>query len=311
VNGGTDEVFRDNEGVSYDANGMIFAGKAGVVRRHADGSLEMAMIRGSRIAAAGMTISTKDPELGISAAFRTTDEVAGIYCAPRESEVQIGGAKGTLYIDGERQAAATVVKLKAGTHRWQMTGGDPIPNAPGILRTENTANGARVIVQPVAGATQYRYEISRDNGKTWSRATENVNGSDRTKVHVRAIAVNATRESEAGPEYPIYLSSEPPLPPDGLSVALRNGSAVLTWGEVLGVTEYRLYAGDRLVYHGMARAFTDANPAAQYAVSAVDGNGEGPHSMAMSADRNSWLTFDPKPGEPFRRDAVEPLYYPR
>jgi hypothetical protein len=85
----------------------------------------------------------------------------------------------------------------------------------------------------------------------------------------------------------------------------------LTWGEVLGVTGYRLYAGDRLIYRGRARTFTDPKAAAQYSVCAVDGNGEGPRSMAMGADPNSWLTFDPKPGEPFRRDAVEPLYYPR
>ena len=135
--------------------------------------------------------------------------------------------------------------------------------------------------------------------------------SEKTKVHVRAIAANATHESVPGPEYPIYIAGKPPLPPDGLSVALRQQAAVLTWGEVLGVTEYRLYAGDRLVYRGMARAFTDAKAGAQYSVSAVDGNGEGPHSVAVNADRDGWLTFDPKPGERFRRDAVEPLYYPR
>jgi hypothetical protein len=85
----------------------------------------------------------------------------------------------------------------------------------------------------------------------------------------------------------------------------------LTWGEVLGATEYRLYAGDRMVYHGMAHKYTDAKAAASYAVAAVNGNGEGPRSPAVSTDRDSWLTFDPKLGEPFRRDAVAPSYYPK
>jgi hypothetical protein len=30
----------------------------------------------------------------------------------------------------------------------------------------------------------------------------------------------------------------------------------------------------------------------------------------MSADPGSWLTFDPKPDEPFRRGPVTPVYYP-
>jgi hypothetical protein len=295
LDGGIDEVFRDI------ANGT------GVVRHRKDGTLQMALIRGSRISAGGVTITTIDPELGISATFRTPSEISGIYCAPRESHVQIEGATGVLYIDGAR---ATV--WKAGTHRWQMTAGDPIPNAPRILHTENNANGAHITVEPVAGATRYRYEISRDNAKTWSPATATLTGlAEGTKVHVRAIAANATRESAPGPEYPVYIASKPPLPPDGLSIALRQNSAALIWGEVLGAAEYRLYADDRLVYRGPARTFTDAKPASQYSVSAVNGNGEGPRSLSIRADRNSWLTFDPKPGEPFRRDAVDPVYYPR
>jgi hypothetical protein len=227
-------------------------------------------------------------------------------------------------VDGERQtvvrtSGSAEIALKAGTHRWQMTAGDPVPNAPRILRTENTAGGARVIVEPVAGASRYSYEISGDGGKTWSAAAATLSGlPDGVKVHVRAIALHAMQQSAPGPEYPVYVSAKPPLPPDGLSIQLRDGGASLSWGELLGVMEYRVYAGDRLVYRGMDRHFADAHAAHSYAVSAVNGNGEGPRSAPVQADPDSWLTFDPKPGEPFRRAAVEkpghdpapPPYYP-
>jgi hypothetical protein len=79
---------------------------------------------------------------------------------------------------------------------------------------------------------------------------------------------------------------------------------------VLGVKEYRLYAGDRLVYKGTARRFTDKAPAPEYTIAAVNGNGEGRKSIAIRTASDSWLTFDPKPGEPFRRQASMPVYYP-
>jgi hypothetical protein len=114
------------------------------------------------------------------------------------------------------------------------------------------------------------------------------------------------RGSAPGPEYPVYITNKPPLPPDGLSVALRQSGAALTWGEVLGPTEYRLYAGDRLVW-----SFIDGQVSAEYAVSAVNGIGEGPRSLPVRTARDSWLTLDPKPEEPFRRDTVSPVFYPK
>ena len=113
-------------------------------------------------------------------------------------------------------------------------------------------------------------------------------------------------------------------------MTLAKGSASLTWGEVLGVTGYRLYrrlqgsASWELAYHGLDRAFSDrrpdivapfytpgasaniryagpAYPIYEYAVSAVDGNGEGPRCRPIDTDPASWLNWDPMPGEPFRR----------
>jgi hypothetical protein len=313
VDGGSDLVFRHADGVSVREGDVRFEGKAGVVRKRSGNRVELALIHGAEIAAGGLTLSTTDPDLGISARFRTTAEVSGLYCAPHTSRVRIAPLTNTLYIDGERRVAnGNEVELPAGAHHWQITGGDPSPLPPRILRTENFAGGAHLIAEPVPGATSYAYEISRDDGATWSPAPSTLTGlPDGIKVHVRVIARSRSQSSEPGPEYPVYVTSRPPLPPDGLSIALRNSGAVITWGEVLGATEYRLYAGTRLVYAGPLRRYEDGRAAERYSVTAVSGNGEGPHSLEVSGRADSWLVFDPKPDEPFRRDSVERLYYPR
>jgi hypothetical protein len=190
-----------------------------------------------------------------------------------------------------------------------------------------------VILEPVASADKYRFELSKDCGATWTaihienQPQVNVGGLDNgQKVHVRAVALNDLHESAPGPEYPIYATNLPPQPPDGLHVDLADGAAAIGWGEVLGVQEYRLYArrkGEktfRLLHRGLERTFVDKRatirachevpgqpPSAmqteifEYAVAAVNGNGEGPVSRTADTDPASWRNWDPRPGERFRR----------
>ena len=147
-----------------------------------------------------------------------------------------------------------------------------------------------------------------------------------TKVHVRAIALNAVHESMPGPEYPIYVSKNAPPTPDGLRVKLAMGVATVMWGEVLGASEYRLYARLRgakelqLLYRGLERSFVDKRSSIQatdaipmrapalrrieiveYQVSAANKNGESAMSFVANTDPASWRNWDPMAGEPFRR----------
>jgi hypothetical protein len=110
-------------------------------------------------------------------------------------------------------------------------------------------------------------------------------------------------------------------------VKLAAGTAELTWGEILGATEYRLYARSapdaefRPLYTGPERTFVDhrtslracdtlpsARPVSsqppdlvEYCVTAVSGNGESAHSRIANTDPSSWRNWDPRPGEKFRR----------
>jgi hypothetical protein len=201
------------------------------------------------------------------------------------------------------------------------------------VRTENHAEGARVIASAVASATQYRLELSKDSGVTWTKIglettpEFSVSGlADEQKFHVRVVALNPVHESAPGPEYPLYVTKNPPPAPDGIHVDLSDGAATVSWGEVLGVSEYRLYARSadqtdfRLVHRGLDRTFRDERPGIraansnpsdsaaatqtgviEYCVAAVNGNGEGPRSRAADTNPRSWRNWDPKPGEPFRR----------
>ena len=148
-----------------------------------------------------------------------------------------------------------------------------MPIAPVVLRTENHAGGARVILAEVATASQYRLELSKDAGTTWtalpaqSHPTIELNGLvNGQKVHVRGVAINALHASQPGPEYPIYVTDQAPPPPDGLHVDPSDGAATVSWGEVLGVTEYRLYgkvsdeSEFRLLYSGLDRSYRDQRP---------------------------------------------------
>lgn len=359
-----DLVFRNPDPVHFADGATIFAGTSGLIRVSKD-KCDFALFHGTQIGVSGVRFSTTDTDLGIGGTFVPEQALYGEYYAPKPSSLKIEilslSENMTFYVDGaaksgKRQTNALSVDLEAGHHHWELTTKLPVPMAPHILRTENHAVGARVIAAPVAAAIQYRFELSKDGGATWtmiglqSAPEMFVSGlANGAKVHVRAVALNAEHESAPGVEYPLYISNEAPPPPDGLRVRLSNGAAELSWGEVLGVSEYRLYArmaGDgkfRLLYRGLDRAYLDksagiqlANPIPddsngephagiiEYCVSCVNGNGEGARSRTADTNPGSWRNWDPKPGEPFRRDFIDdspsasikahaewPSYYPR
>ena len=336
-----DLVFRHPQPVHFADGGMVFEGTVGLIRSAKD-RIEFALFHGTRVGVPGITLSTVDADLGIGGSMVAGQAPCGEYYAPQTSSVTITlpslSEKTVFYVDGEARTAqrvsgALAVGLPAGSHHWEVTDGLPVPVAPHVLRTENFAGGGRVVVAQVASATQYRFELSKDNGATWTTIrVENqprieVSGLDNgKKVHVRAVALNSMHESLPGPEYPLYVTDHAPSAPDGIQVELADGSATISWGEVLGTSEYRLYARTRsekdfhVLYRGLERAFVDRRagikacneipgPSAsttnaeivEYRVAAVNGNGESAMSRSADTDPASWRNWDPRPGEGFRR----------
>jgi hypothetical protein len=361
TDGVEDLVFRGSRPIHHAESEMVFDGTAGLIRSGKD-KTEFALFHGTRIGVPGIIFSTSDTDLGIGGSIVAGQAPSGAYCAPQASSVTIAMPsltdKTLFYVDGEARAVrhehgSLAVELPAGIHRWELTDALPVPVAPHVARTESRAGGARVVVAAVAAATRYRLELSRDNGATWRAVDEQAQPSievsglnDGDKVHVRAVALNSLHESLPGPEYPLYVTSQPPPPPDGLHVELADGAAALAWGEVLGASAYRLYVRARsdrefrLLYHGLDRTFVDKRtsikacdavpgepgstaPAGifEYRVAAVNGNGEGAASRSADSDPASWRNWDPRPGERFRRvysyppdtpqlPGAMPRYYP-
>lgn len=336
-----DLVFHHHEGVHFAEGDRVFDGTSGLIRTTKD-AVEFALFHGTRIGVAGFTVSTDDTDLGIGGKIVAGEPPQGEYFAPNSCSVRIAapalGDKAAFYIDGavqnaKRDGDAVVLTLAAGRHHWELTDRLPVPVAPIVLRTENHAGGARVLLAEVASASQYHLELSKDSGATWTalpaqpQPIVELNGlANGQKVHVRGVAANALHASQPGPAYPLYVTDQAPAPPDGLHVDLSDGAATVTWGELLGVTEYRLFGrveGDsefELLYYGLERSYRDkrswirssdaapgenrTGPApiiVQYYVTASNGNGEGARSPIADTNPASWRNWDPRPGEPFRR----------
>jgi len=357
-----DYLFQDSKEIVYDTPELTFHGTAGLVRRRTDGTTELALFHGSCVGSGDIVLRVSDPETGVSLVYGTLPDLKGVYFTRTSGTLileasQLVGAEAGLfpahtafYIDGAPVAATVTdrkltVRLPAGQHRWEAAAHLPEPMPPAILRTENRSGGARVFFNKVAGAERYRVELSRDDGAGWKPAGDATSGTggigqielrelpnDR-KVHVRAVAVNACQESRPSAEYPVYVTGAPPLPPDGLKVDPSRKQARVSWGEVLGVTEYRLYRRERAIsplgtlpgeargdfkeiYRGLAPSFTDsgidavpplANPGVkanaahpapvkaiyEYAATAVNGNGESAKSSTADTNPASWRNWYP------------------
>ena len=356
-----DLVFRTQAPTHFADGATIFEGTAGLIRTSAERT-DFALFHGRRIGVQGYVLSTDDTDLGIGGAILAGQPIAGEFYAPSASTLRITtparGSDLVFYIDGATAAAThdandMILSLPAGQHHWELTDSLPIPIAPQILRTENTSSGARIVIAPSASATKYQVEVSADNASTWTPYTTDgtvhplLTGlQSGQKVHVRAVASNAQHTSVPGPEYPLYITNQPPPVPDGLLVELRKGFATISWGEVLGARSYALYGRLRgtkdfqLLTRITTRVYVDrratiqpcnessgsaAAPNAEgiweYAVAAANDNGESRMSAIVNSDPASWLNWAPKPGEPFRRvysypndtpqlPGQRPRYYP-
>jgi hypothetical protein len=331
----TDYLFQDQKPIDCNADGLAFQGTAGMIRMRKDGGTKLALFHGSKIGAKEVVLAVDDPDLGISAAFHDPGEISGVFFSPRGGTLSLtSGKPGKFYVDG----APASFTLPSGEHRWEYTSRMPEPMPPEMLRSENRSGGATVFFTPVAGAERYRIELSRDTGASWQTAGETATGkfeldglTNESKVHVRAVALNRERESRPAAEYPVYISCQAPLPPEGFKAVPGAGAVELSWGEVLGASEYRLYrreqgAGEyKEIFRGLTNRHRDSNPGVrppfeepgraanllrapgkvfEYAVAAVNGNGEGVKSTPADTDAASWRNWYPHTELRFKRQSA-------
>ena len=336
---GEDWIFQNDEWqdpeINYSAGGMNFKGRAGIIRRHGDGTRDLVLFHGKSIGCDGVTASVDNPDLGISLSFAQPSAIKGRFFSREGGTLTLSlpdstaQAKG-FFIDGVKAPInpssagnGFSVKLPPGDNRLELTPGDPEPMRPTMLRSINHKGGAKVLFTEVPGAAKYRIESSSDCGVTWQpvsvtdRGEADINGlANGSKIHVRAIALSpGGRAGEPADEYPIHVSEAPPTSPDGLKVDISSGSPVLSWGEVLGAGEYHLFrrqkgsGGFTEIFHGPGRRFEDKDlrisepsaPIYEYAIAASNGNGTGKMSETIDTDHSSWRNWNPEGDLTFKR----------
>jgi hypothetical protein len=337
---GNDFIFQNRSLVSFEEKGKTFSGRAGVIREFKDGRTELTLFKGERIGNREIVLEVGNPNLGVSAAYNSTSDVSGRYYSYAGGKLSITLPKGlpsgtVLYVNGapvktSPSGNTLSADLPAGGGSWQLTTGAAVPMAPEITSSLARNDGSSIQWSPVASATQYRVELSKDGGSTWSNAGTAKEGKFTLsgikapeKVHLRVIALNGTTESLPGRDFPVYVTGKPPEAPVGLRLKLGKEEVDATWGRVLGTSEYVLYrrkAGSsawKEIHRGPEHSFRDkatgvtaflydpgleakawrqpaASPAIyEYAVSAVDGLGEGVKSSVASTDPSNWRNWYP------------------
>ena len=367
---GNDFIFQNRAPFTLDEKGKIFSGRAGVIREFKDGRTELTLFKGKKIGNQEIVLEVGNPALGVGAAYKATSDVSGQYYSYAGGKLSITLPKGfpsgaALYVNGAPikttpSGNTLTADLPAGGGSWQLTTGAAVPMAPEITSSLARNDGASIQWSPVASATEYRVELSKDGGSTWSAAGTAKEGKFTLsgikapeKVHLRVIALNGTTESLPGKDFPVYVTGKPPEAPYGLRLNLAKDEVNATWGQVLGTKEYVLYqrkAGTtswKEIHRGPEHSFRDqatgvtahqpdpgleakawrqpeASPAIyEYAVSAIDGVGEGAKSSVASTDPSSWRNWYPDaPLHYIRRSAywlppyvkpeqVPPADYPR
>ena len=325
--GRMDYIFRNDIPVKVNENQLVFEGTAGLIRQREAGKQEWVMFHGTKIGNDRLTLDVSDTDVGVSAVYTSDSHLNGEFdcssgatiCFRWKNEIP---SNLKFYVDGKLQVANTqgnslTVEIPGGKHIWTLTESLPGLPRPVVQQIRNEKGKVWLALKPIPGASQYRFEYSSEGDTGWS--TLNVQSSPEVvirrsgteqKGYIRATAINEEHESRTSVIYPVYFTSERPHFPDGLKVKIRTESVQLTWGNVWGCDEYKLYKrskGSRtfqLIYKGAENQFTDkrvGQEVCEYAVTAVNGNGESALSVPVDTDPTSWLNFDPVPGEPFRR----------
>ncbi len=197
---------------------------------------------------------------------------------------------------------------------------------PNITGTVVKNQGVILNWKAVAGAQNYQVQLSKDGGEQWEVVKDDLKANtvtlssltNDTKIHLRVLAKGQVYHSIPSTAYPVYVTAEVPHAPEGLLLKMDAATIKLSWGSILGAGSYRLYRKTKnpkgkstfvKIYEGILTSFEDEKPIAglsyEYVVTAINGNGESKFSTITDTDPSSFLNWEPKNGEGFRRDTED------
>lgn len=342
-----DLVFRDGDLIEFNTTEVKFTGRSGVIRHFNDGDIHLSIFSGNLIGIGEFTFELDQDDTGLSAILEKSGQISGKFKATVNTKLSVSGLieNRNFYINGKlahqnKLDKKVEISLPAGEYRWEFTDENPIPESPKIVRTEYLKKGVKVHLQFPDGIMNGQAEISEDGGKTWEKgnkitqSTFVINENKQEKIHVRVLSIAKGKSSVPSQEYPVYFIKELPHYPEGLNLKIAENKVSVSWGQVLGITSYRLYrreigSKDFLkIYEGISNSFEDKNILGvqkpyllpgkldnlhkdrkglivyEYAVSSVTGKGEGVLSPIQTSDPSSWLNWYPKTDLKFKRQSA-------
>jgi len=330
--GAVECVFNDDYALVYNHDGQVFEGSAGIIRQSSDKkSFEAALFKGNKIGIPGIVAQfLAVPEYGGMSLKNTAMGFAGIIQLREKTTIRFTlneVPKGLIfYLDGTAVSLSKEggfnysLRVVAGKHDFQWSNGGVIPAAPVFQLSVSGKNWCELEWLAVPGATSYALQMSTNGGISWNTVTENIQSThykltdltDGKKLHVRIMAIGKGGISEPSGDYPIYPVSIKPHAPEGLNALKKENHVTLTWGQVLGADQYKLYQREKgtsefkTIYSGTNRfasaKLTSSPKVLEFSVTATNGNGESAKSSIADTDESRCINWYPIPGEIFRRD---------
>ncbi|MEI7421871.1 MAG: hypothetical protein WCK18_07240 [Prolixibacteraceae bacterium] len=341
----TDLIFRNDYKTVFSDNAVSISGKTGVIRRYKTGEVQLALVNGSKIGVDNLLFEFDHDQLGWSAISSPDGELHGKAKMLKSAVLKVSGeiVGSTFYLNGKPltdkiSSKQVEVKLPEGEFYWEISTKGGTPQSPVIERTEYLKKGVMVYFSNPAMTKKIAFEISKDGGKSWTKAGLATNSSylinpiaGVTKIHVRAIAIGKLKESHPSQAYPVYFEAEKPHFPEGLALTVDSNCVQLSWGQLFGVKEYRLYRrtkGEKQfvqIYKGLGNRFEDKTcsgvvppfslpgkldnaekkPAGliiyEYSVTSLNGKGESKYSPVEDTDPASWANWYPGTKLKFKR----------
>lgn len=329
-----DLIFRDSKNIHYQKEGVCFTGTAGIVQKTSLAEYAAALFTGTGIEVPGLQISLAPGNNAGISLQTSASGFSGKFQGRRAEQVSFTIKKPGLifYLDGivypVKSVSPNTIQLiiPEGKHSWQLTDKGVRPGATEVISTIVQSHSVRLSWKAVPGAEAYLLQISKDGGSTWETAKDQVTEpsatitdlSDGVKVHFRVIGKGQGGNGEPSDEYPVYVTEKVSHAPEGLLLDLNGAQVKISWGSIFGAGSYQLYRRRKdppaktafeLVYTGSITSFQDKKPAPgiiyEYAVTAANGNGESIFSSLAGTDPGSFLNWEPRAGEGFRRDTED------
>ena len=304
----TEYVFLANAYGKYHTEHVDFAGRIGFAREMSN-RVELALLDGSSISAWGIKL-TRLAGNGQICLTKTAAGITGTVCGSITVALEAVLPNGYRVYQNGHMVSDSLESLTLQSGDFQITADRPLPQAITMLRYTDTPGGPLLQFSPDPFADFYEIAIpGQANLQTQdcSLLLPNTTGS----FMLRIRGVNQSGQGPWSDPLSVTVRAAVPQQPVGLRVLAQADGFKILWGQMPGVSNYRLYrqVGDQqpvCVYEGSDNHYFIQDPLQNvtYRVSCINGYGEGPLSLPRDTRPEGLAYYDPEPEIRFQRNTL-------